>query len=351
MDIQQLLRENIKKLKPYSSARDEFKGEADVYIDANENPNNGPYNRYPDPLQWALKTEISKIKGIAVENIFLGNGSDEPIDLVIRAFCNPGKDAIIAPNPSYGMYKVSADINDVTVIQVPTNEDFSLDFNAFRKAVTDDTKVAFLCTPNNPSGNCLPIEEMKSFIASFKGIVVIDEAYIDFCDQVSMKEYIHLFPNLVVMQTLSKAWGAASVRLGMAFGSTEIIQIFNKIKAPYNISKPAQEAAKEILRHQSEIEQQAKSIISERGRMELELTRFRGIKEIFPSQANFLLVRVNDANKLYNFLCSNGIIVRNRHGQMHCDNCLRITVGTPSENDILFIKLNEYYHEKDFVFG
>lgn len=351
MDIQSLLRDNIRRLKPYSSARDEFKGEADVYIDANENPNNKLYNRYPDPMQWELKKKISQIKDVPAEQIFLGNGSDEPIDLLIRAFCYPGKDAILTHNPSYGMYRVSADIHDVGVIQVPMDKNFHLDFGAFAAAATPHTKIAFLCSPNNPSGNCLPIEEMKNFVAGFNGIVVIDEAYIDFCEQESMKKYIDLYPNLVVMQTLSKAWGAAAVRLGMAFAQKEIIDILNKIKAPYNISKPAQLAAMDILNEMEVVKQEAQSVISERKRMELELSRFQGISEIFPSDANFLLVRVDDANKLYHFLAENGIIVRNRHGQHNCDNCLRITVGTPTENDILYIKLNEYYHEKDFVLG
>lgn len=351
MDIQQLLRENIKRLKPYSSARDEFSGQADIYIDANENPYNAAYNRYPDPLQKVVKKKISQIKGVPFDNIFLGNGSDEPIDLIIRAFCNPGIDNVIAPNPSYGMYKVSADINDVRLVQVPLTPEFHLNFDDIRAAADVHTKVVFLCSPNNPSGNCIPIEDIKDFVATFQGIVVVDEAYIDFCDQPSMKEYVNIYPNLVILQTLSKAWGAASVRLGIAFASAEIIQILNKIKPPYNISKPAQEAALEILEHEDQVRQQAATVISERKRMALELTRYKGVKEIFPSEANFLLVRVDDANKLYHWLTSQGIIVRNRHGQLHCDNCLRLTVGTPTENDILFIKLNEYYHEKDFVFG
>lgn len=351
MDIQQLLRENIKRLKPYSSARDEFSGQADIYIDANENPYNAAYNRYPDPLQKVVKKKISQIKGVPFDNIFLGNGSDEPIDLIIRAFCNPGIDNVIAPNPSYGMYKVSADINDVRLIQVPLTPEFHLNFDDIRAAADAYTKVVFLCSPNNPSGNCIPIEDIKNFVATFQGIVVVDEAYIDFCDQPSMKEYVNIYPNLVILQTLSKAWGAASVRMGMAFASAEIIQILNKIKPPYNISKPAQEAALEILEHEDQVRQQAATVISERKRMALELTRYKGVKEIFPSEANFLLVRVDDANKLYHWLTSQGIIVRNRHGQLHCENCLRLTVGTPTENDILFIKLNEYYHEKDFVFG
>ncbi|MCB0645102.1 MAG: histidinol-phosphate transaminase [Saprospiraceae bacterium] len=351
MDIQQLLRENIRRLKPYSSARDEFSGQADIYIDANENPYNAAYNRYPDPLQKVVKKKISQIKGVPFNNIFLGNGSDEPIDLIIRAFCNPGIDNVIAPNPSYGMYKVSADINDVQLIQVPLTPEFHLNFDDIRAAADAHTKVIFLCSPNNPSGNCIPIEDIKNFVSTFQGIVVVDEAYIDFCDQPSMKEYVNIYPNLVILQTLSKAWGAASVRMGMAFASAEIIQILNKIKPPYNISKPAQEAALEILEHEDQVRQQAATVISERKRMALELTRYKGVKEIFPSEANFLLVRVDDANKLYHWLTSQGIIVRNRHGQLHCDNCLRLTVGTPTENDILFIKLNEYYHEKDFVFG
>ncbi|MBK8636632.1 MAG: histidinol-phosphate transaminase [Saprospiraceae bacterium] len=350
VDIQSLLRTNIKNLKPYSSARDEFKGAAEIFIDANENPFDHPYSRYPDPLQWKLKEKIAQFKKVDPQNIFLGNGSDEPIDLVIRAFCNPGVDDIIAPNPSYGMYQVSADINDVKLIQVPLRTDFTMDFDLMLSTAGPQTKVAFLCSPNNPSGNVLPLSEMKNFIASFQGLVVIDEAYIDF-QQESMKSFINDYNNLIVMQTFSKAWGSASIRMGMAFVNTEIIGIFNKIKAPYNISNPAQEQAMKMLDQMEAVQKQTQQIISERKRMALELTRFKGVLEIYPSEANFLLVKVDDANKLYHFLTSQGIIVRNRHGQLHCDNCLRITVGTPTENDILFIKLNEYYHEKDFVFG
>lgn len=351
VNIQSLLRENIKDLRPYRSARDEFKGEAEIYIDANENPFDHPYSRYPDPLQWKLKEKIALFKKVDPQNIFLGNGSDEPIDIVIRAFCNPGVDDIIAPNPSYGMYQVSADINDVKLIQVPLRADFTMDFDLMLSTAGPQTKVAFLCSPNNPSGNVLPVEEMKNFIRKFNGLVVIDEAYIDFCEQDSMKNYIEEFPNLVVIQTFSKAWGSASIRIGMAFANTEIISIFNKIKAPYDISNPAQEEAMKMLDQMDILQKEIKMIIAERKRMALELTRFKGVLEIYPSEANFLLVKVDDANKLYHFLTSQGIIVRNRHGQLHCDNCLRITIGTPTENDILFIKLNEYYHEKDFVFG
>jgi len=351
MDISSLLRDNIKKLKPYSSARDEFKGEAEVYLDANENPYDLPFSRYPDPLQWKVKDKISKWKGVKPEEIFLGNGSDEVIDLLIRAFCNPKVDNILTMDPSYGMYTVSANINDVEIKKVGLDENFQLNFKAFLAAANQNTKIAFLCSPNNPSGNVLPIEEMVAFVSNFPGIVVVDEAYIDFAEQASLVSSINKYENLLVMQTFSKAMGGASLRLGMGFANATLIAILNKIKPPYNISQPTQNEALLLLDELEEMQEMTNSIIAERRRMALELTRYKEIQEIYPSDANFILVKVDDADKLYHFLTTQGIIVRNRNGQYQCDNCLRITVGTATENEILYHKLNEYYNAKDLVFG
>jgi histidinol-phosphate aminotransferase len=349
IDIQNLVRENVKKLKPYSSARDEFKGSADVFIDANENPYDNGYNRYPDPRQIKLKEKISHWRNVPLENIFVGNGSDEVIDLVIRAFCNPGVDNVVGFNPSYGMYDVSAGINDVELIKIDLKPDFTLDFEALKRAITSHTKVVFLCSPNNPSGNELPYSEVINFIEGVNAIVVIDEAYIDFADHKSMITKINDYPNLIVMQTLSKAMGSAALRIGMGFAQQPLINILNKIKPPYNISSAAQAEAIKIFENIDQLTAQTQKIKSERERLKMELTRYKQVSEIFPSAANFILIRVDDANKLYNFLTSEGIIVRNRHGQKHCDNCLRITVGTPDENDLLIYKLDEYYYAENIV--
>jgi histidinol-phosphate aminotransferase len=351
MRISSLVRDNVKKLKPYSSARDEFKGKADVFIDANENPYDYGYNRYPDPRQTLLKEKISLWRNIPVENIFIGNGSDEVIDLIIRAFCNPGTDNIVTLNPSYGMYEVSAGINDVELIKVDLNPDFTLDFEMLKNAVNPKTKVVFLCSPNNPSGNELPYDEIQLFAGKVNALVVVDEAYIDFAEQKSLVQKVNEIPNLVVMQTLSKALGAAALRIGMGFAQNEIITILNKIKPPYNISAAAQNEAMKIFEKSDEINAQTQKIISERERLRLEFTRYKQVADIFPSSANFLLIRVDNADKLYQHLTKEGIIVRNRHGQKHCDNCLRITIGTPDENDLLIYKLDEYYNAENIVSG
>ena len=348
-DINTLVRDNVKKLKPYSSARDEFKGHAEVFIDANENPYDHGYNRYPDPRQLKLKEKISFWRGVALENIFIGNGSDEVIDLLIRAFCNPGTDHIITLNPSYGMYEVSAGINDVHLIKVDLRPDFSLDFDALVQAVTPQTKVIFLCSPNNPSGNELPYDEVLKFTRQVNAIVVVDEAYIDFAAQPSLIDKIKEIPNLLVMQTLSKAMGSAALRIGMGFAQKEIIDVLNKIKPPYNISAAAQKEAMLVFNRMDELKAETQKIISERERLRVEFTRYPQIEKVFPSSANFLLIRVDHADKLYQYLTKAGIIVRNRHGQKHCDQCLRITVGTPDENDLLLHQLDEYYHAKSIV--
>ena len=350
-DIFTLVRENVRKLKPYSSARDEFKGHAEVFIDANENPYDHGYNRYPDPRQSSLKEKISAWRGITLENIFIGNGSDEVIDLIIRAFCNPGIDHIVTINPSYGMYEVSAGVNDVKLIKVDLKPDFTLDFEQLLLAVTPVTKVVFLCSPNNPSGNELPYDEVLNFCTLVNAIVVVDEAYIDFASQPSLISQVKNISNLVVMQTLSKAMGSAALRIGMGFAQKEIISVLNKIKPPYNISTAAQNEALKVFERLEEIKHQTKKIINERERLRMEFTRYKQVSHIFPSSANFLLIKVDDANKLYNYLTMEGIIVRNRHGQKHCDNCLRITIGTPDENDLLIYKLDSYYNAENIVSG
>jgi histidinol-phosphate aminotransferase len=350
-DINKLLRDNIREMSPYSSARDEFTGKAEIYIDANENPFDYRYARYPDPYQYKLKEKISKVRSMPVENIFIGNGSDEIIDLVIRAFCNPGKDNIVSMNPSYGMYKVSASLNDVKLKMVDLDSHFQLGFEKLKEEMDTETKVIFLCSPNNPSGNCLPIDEMLLLVKTFHGIVVIDEAYIDFCNQNSMKKYIHEHNNLLVMQTMSKAYGSASLRLGVAYAHEDIITILNKIKPPYNISVPAQEEGIAMLDKIERLEEEIEIIKNERERLTLELTAYKEVLQVYPSQANFLLVKVKDANALYTHLMGKGIIIRNRHGQKNCDNCVRITIGNPEENRKLINELNEYYHAEDIVFG
>ena len=342
MNLKNLLRENIQSLKPYSSARDEYSGDAMVFLDANENPYNEPYNRYPDPLQKELKQKISVLKNISAEQIFLGNGSDEPIDLLIRAFCEPGTDNIVTINPTYGMYQVAADINDIEAIKVSLSADFELDSREVLKAVNEKTKLIFLCSPNNPSGNSLKKEEMLTVVEDFKGLVIIDEAYIDFAPGKSLLPEIEKYPNLVILQTFSKAWGMAGIRLGMAFAASEIIQILNKIKYPYNLNILTQKKALELLENKEQVEIWIKKLIDEREKMVKYLSRFHFVKRIFPSDANFLLVEVNDARRIYNYLVENGIIVRDRSKVHLCNNSLRITIGTMDEDRVLLQALNEF---------
>ena len=329
IDLNKLLRPNIRQLKPYSSARNEFKGEASVFLDANENPFNPPYNRYPDPLQWEVKEKIAQIKGVSPENILLGVGSDEPIDLLFRAFCRPGINNVVAIDPTYGMYKVCADINDVEYRPVVLNEDFDFSPDKLLDACDENTKLIFLCSPNNPTGNALSVTKIVEVLTRFSGIVIVDEAYIDFSSQPSFLKKLNEYPNLVVLQTFSKAWGSAGIRLGMAFASSEIISIFNKIKYPYNINKLTQEHALILLSHQDQVRLWVKELIDERN-------------ELDPSDANFLLVKTNDAQRLYNYLVTKGIIVRNRSNITLCMGCIRITVGTSEENQILLDALKEY---------
>lgn len=332
-ELRELVRPNVWDLKPYSSARDEFHGEASVFLDANENPWNKPYNRYPDPMQWALKARIGALKGVPVESIFLGNGSDEAIDLVIRVFCEPARDEILSIAPSYGMYEVSAEVNEVAFHKVPLGDDFQLDPDALLAGVTPRTKVIFLCSPNNPSGNLLDREAVCRVIESFDGIVVVDEAYIDFAGVPSFVHELAEYPNLVILQTLSKAWGAAGIRLGMAFASPGIIGLMNKMKYPYNVNQLTQEKALELLADTNRFQEQLFRVLAERERLAGELGGL-GLK-VYPSDANFLLVEVGDANGMYDHLVSRGVIVRNRNSVTKCAGCLRITVGTPDENNQL----------------
>ena len=341
--LKELTRPNIWALKPYSSARDEYNGAAaSVFLDANENPYNLPHNRYPDPLQRDLKAELTRIKQVKAENIFLGNGSDEAIDLVFRAFCEPGVDNVVAIDPTYGMYKVCADVNNVEYRKVLLDDAFQFTADGLLAATDERTKLIFLCSPNNPTGNDLLRTEIEKTLAAFSGLVIIDEAYNDFSSAPSFLQQLDKYPNLVVFQTFSKAWGCAAIRLGMAFASAEIISIFNKIKYPYNVNQLTQQQALSMLQRYDEIEGWVKELIAERGRLMDAFSTLTCVKEIFPSDANFFLARVTDAGAIYNYLVAKGIIVRNRSSISLCGNCLRVTVGTPAENKTLLEALQAY---------
>ncbi len=341
--LQELTRPNIWALKPYSSARDEYKGvAASVFLDANESPYNSPHNRYPDPLQWDLKKKLSKLKQVKPEQIFLGNGSDEAIDLLFRAFCEPAKDNVVAIDPTYGMYQVCADVNNVEYRKVLLDENFQFTAEQLLLAADEHTKLIFLCSPNNPTGNDLASDEIVKVLESFQGLVVVDEAYIDFSDVASYAGKLSVYPNLVVLQTFSKAWASAAIRLGMAFASEEIIKILNKIKYPYNINMLTQKHAIDMLHRHHEIEKWVKTLKEEKLRFEQELLQLPCVEHIYPSAANFFLARVADAVKMYNYLVSEGIIVRNRHTISLCSNSLRITVGMRSENNSVVKALQQY---------
>ncbi len=342
MEIANLVRPNIRKLVPYSSARSEFKGKAEVFLDANENPFETGLNRYPDPLQWKLKAAISQLKGVPAEQIFLGNGSDEAIDLVVRIFCEPRQDHILILPPTYGMYQVSADIADVGICSVSLTPDFQPDVDAILAAADEHSKILFICSPNNPTGNDVELDRIRSLCAQFKGIVVVDEAYIDFSQQASCTSLLSEFSNLIVLQTFSKAWGMAGIRLGMAFASTEIIQLFNKVKPPYNINQLTQQIALEALEtSQDDYRQLLSTLLSERERLIKGLGELNFVEKIFPSDANFILVKMDDPNGTYQYLVEEGIIVRNRNSVHLCAGSLRITVGRPEENDALLTALNK----------
>ena len=348
-DLNNLLRENIKKLVPYSSARDEFKGEAKVFLDANENSFGSPltkwYNRYPDPLQKKVKQKLSEIKGVPAENIFLGNGSDECIDILLRAFCDPGKDNIIICPPTYGMYEVSANINDVQVKKVPLTPSFQLDLPAIEEAVDDNTKMIFLCSPNNPTGNSLKKEDVEIILNNYFGLVVIDEAYINFSRFRSFTQELNDYPNICVLQTLSKAWGLAALRVGIAFASEAVIQVMNKIKPPYNINQASQELVLKALDEVGQVNAMIGEIVKGRSELIQKLSVIPIVQKIYPSDANFLLVKVIQARDIYNFLLEKGIVVRDRSRVELCEGCLRITVGTPRENDELINGLKEFAHQ------
>lgn len=338
--LQQLVRPNIWNLKPYSSARDEYKGfDAKVFLDANENPYNSPYNRYPDPLQSEVKRLLAPMKGVDEECIFLGNGSDEAIDLVFRIFCEPGVDNVVSLAPTYGMYEVCADVNNVAYRAVPLEQDADGDFRfsaeALLRAVDEQTKVIFLCSPNNPTGACLPRAELTKLLADFGGMVVVDEAYADFMSQPSFLTELSRWPRLIVLQTFSKAWGCAGIRLGMAFASAEIIGLFNKVKYPYNVNVLTQRQAIGLLSEPQRIARWVAELKAERTRLMEKLGSCPGVLQVYPTDANFVLVRMVDAPTLYAYLLAQGIIVRSRHRVLLCSNCLRITVGTPAESDEL----------------
>lgn len=339
----ELTRPNIWKLKPYSSARDEYKGAvASVFLDANENPYNLPYNRYPDPMQQDLKAELSKVKEVRPENIFLGNGSDEAIDLMFRAFCEPGNDNVVAIDPTYGMYQVCAEVNDVEYRKVLLDNQFQFSADALLAAVDERTKLIFLCSPNNPTGNDLLTGEIEKVLTAFDGLVIVDEAYIDFSTLPSFARTLDKYPNLVILQTFSKAWGCAAIRLGMAFASAAIIAILSKIKYPYNVNQLTQQQALQMLTQYDEIVHWVDRLKEERGRLMTLFTTLPCVHEVFPSDANFFLASVTDASAIYNYLVGKGIIVRNRHSISLCGNCLRVTVGTPEENGILIEALKKY---------
>ncbi len=343
--IARLVRPNILKLKPYSSARDEYAGKAaHVFLDANECPHNAPNNRYPDPLQWELKQKISAYKGVAPERIFLGNGSDEAIDLIFRTFCTPGVDEVAAIAPSYGMYEVCADINNIRYNAIPLEEGFRFDAESFLQSIYSPcTKVIFICSPNNPTGNLLPLEEIRKVLDIFPGMVVVDEAYIDFAPAgSSLSSLLDAYPRLIVLNTFSKAWASAGIRLGMALAHPEVIGLFNKVKYPYNVNILTQRAAMERLEHMDEIRAWVDEALAERERMMQAVAALPICEHVYPSDANFFLARVNDACRIYDALVEQGIIVRNRHRIMMCENCLRITIGTPAENDELLAALKQF---------
>ena len=340
-NLQNIVRKNIRSLQPYSSARDEFTGEASVFLDANENPFNAPYNRYPDPRQLELKKRISQLKGVPSEAIFLGNGSDEPIDLLFRAFCEPGLENVVAISPTYGMYKVAADINNIEYREVLLEPDFSLNAAKLLAATNTSTKIIFLCSPNNPTGNALDEKEVLLIITEFNGLVVLDEAYIDFCPEKSLLAYLSRFPNLVILQTLSKAWGLAGIRLGMAFASPEIISILNKIKYPYNINLLTQQKAIEMLESDRQKEEWVKIILEQKAILARELVQLPLVIQLYPSDANFILVKTTAAKSIYQALVEKQIIVRDRSKVALCGESLRITVGTAEENKLLLKALKE----------
>lgn len=338
MRISELVRPNILALKPYSSARDEFSGAEGVFLDANENPF-GELNRYPDPYQCELKKLFSNLRSVSEDQVFVGNGSDEVIDILFRAFCEPGKDKALTFTPTYGMYQVSADINNVELIEVPLSDTFEIDLEAFRSSLNDSVKLVFICSPNNPTGNVVSNETIRAILESFQGIVVVDEAYADFNNGDSAVKLLNEYPNLIVSQTMSKAWGLAAARVGFAITSKEVISYMNKIKPPYNVSALNQRAAIEALKDPTGFNERLKTILEEKENLKSALTKLSNVVKIYPSDTNFLLVEFEDANKTYGELVQRKVIVRNRNG--YVKNCIRITIGSQKENEILLNALKE----------
>ncbi len=347
--LENLIRENIKKLTPYSSARDEFSGEAKVFLDANENSLGSPltkwYNRYPDPHQRNVKEKLSIVKGISAEHIFLGNGSDECIDLLFRSFCEPGKDNVIICPPTYGMYEVSANINDIEIKKAPLQEDFQLDLIHLENLIDANTKLIWLCSPNNPTGNSLNRVDIEIVLNNFRGIVIIDEAYINFAKQKSFLQELTEYPNLVVMQTFSKAWGLAGIRLGMAFASSAIIELLNKVKPPYNINQSTQELALKALEEVGQVNDMIKLLVDMREALAEIFSSMPTVEKVYPSDANFILVKIKEAKNIYLFLLTKGIVLRDRSNVKFCEDCLRITVGTEKENTILVEAMQDWYNQ------
>lgn len=338
-DPRNLLRPHLKDLVPYTSARDEYKGKEGIFLDANENPigslTEEAWNRYPDPYQQELKQKLAGIKGVAADQIFLGNGSDEPIDLLYRAFCEPGHDEVIINAPTYGMYKVSADINNVAIKEVLLNSDYDLNEKAILKAVNEKTKIIWVCSPNNPTGNDLSAAKIESVLSQFNGLVVVDEAYIDFSERESFSQKLDQYPNLVVLQTMSKAWGLAALRLGMAFCSSELIAILNKIKAPYNLSGLTQKTVLQALDRLDKKDQMVTELLANRKSLGLALAELSYVEKVYPSDANFFLVKMKNARKVYEAMIARKVILRDRSRVVLCDDSLRITVGTQEENRVL----------------
>jgi histidinol-phosphate aminotransferase len=350
-DLNKLTRENIKSLTPYSSARDEFSGEAKVFLDANENSLGSPltkwYNRYPDPHQQKLKEKIAFVKSVPAQNIFLGNGSDECIDLLFRSFCEPKKDNVIICPPTYGMYEVSANINDIEIRKAPLLEEFQLDLIHLENLVDENTKLIWICSPNNPTGNSLNRADIEAVLNNFNGIVVIDEAYINFAKQKSFIQELNDYPNLVVMQTFSKAWGLAALRLGMAFASVEIIEVLNKVKPPYNINQATQELALKALEEVGQVNDMIKILVDMRQALMEVFTKIPIVEKVYASDANFFLVKIQEARKVYEYLLTKSIVVRDRSNVKLCDNCLRITIGTEKENTLLVDAIADYLNEEE----
>ncbi len=345
-ELEELVRPNIARLQPYSSARSEFEGDAEVFLDANENAFGSPagdsYNRYPDPLQRELKLRLGNLRGVDAENIFIGNGSDEAIDLLFRIFCEPGRDECIICPPTYGMYQVSAEINDTRIKFVRLTREFQLDVVNILEAISPSTKLIFICSPNNPTGNLMKRQDILKIVESFDGIVVVDEAYIDFASDSSLVNEIRSFPNLVVLQTFSKAWGMAGLRVGMAFAGEQVIQLMNRVKPPYNVSGIAQQAVLDAFDQNLQIQKWVSLLLTERERVRESLENMAIVETVFPSDANFLLIKAADSGDIYRYLINEKIIVRDRSSVILCEGCLRITIGTPDENDRLINALKKY---------